>query len=208
MSWESVFQSTLALYLIMDPLGNAPVVQNLLNEQPVRRRTPILIRELVLVLVLLLIFFLAGKEILGYMGLHKEALNISGGIMLLLIAVGMVFPHAQLIESPESHHQKHEPFLVPIGIPLIVGPAAISYVMIMAAQQAGSEGWLGALIGLVCAWAATAATMLGSRYLLDRLGDRGSIVLTRLMGTLLVLIAVQMCLNGITDYINHLNNAG
>ena len=136
MNWEYIIASASALFLVMDPPGNAPLVQGLLQKVEPKRRISILVREMFIVLVLLFMFFFLGDEILRWLGLSSGSLNLTGGIMLFLIAVGMVFP--QQVGGGEHHSQEHEeePFIVPVAMPLIVGPAAISLVMMQAAMAA------------------------------------------------------------------------
>lgn len=198
MDWNHIIASAGTLFLVMDPPGNAPVVKGLLLQLPAHRRTRVLIRELCFVLILLLFFFFLGKELLGWMGISRSSLNLSGGIMLFIIAVGMVFP------TPNSPHQSYsntEIFIVPVTVPIIVGPAAISLVMMQAAMCTTAAEKAEGLAAIGLAWI-TSAILLGlSGKLLDFLGEKGTTALTRLMGTLLILLAVQMVLNGVTEYL-------
>lgn len=198
MDWNHIIAAAGTLFLVMDPPGNAPVVKGLLLQLPEKRRTRVLVRELFFVLILLLFFFFLGKELLGWMGITSSSLNLSGGIMLFIIAVGMVFP------TPNSPHQSYsstEIFIVPVTVPIIVGPAAISLVMMQAALCTTPMQKIEGLTAIGIAWF-TSAVLLGlSGKLLDFLGEKGTTALTRLMGTLLILLAVQMVLNGITEYL-------
>ncbi len=204
MNWEYIIASASALFLVMDPPGNAPLVQGLLQKVEPKRRISILVREMFIVLVLLFLFFFLGDEILRWLGLSSGSLNLTGGIMLFLIAVGMVFP--QQVGGGEHHSQEHEeePFIVPVAMPLIVGPAAISLVMMQAAMAA-SEGMVAeGILAMFLAWLGSALLLFFSGKLLGYLGEKGTVALTRLMGTVLVMIAVQMVLNGITEYLKTL----
>ncbi len=203
MNWEYIIASASALFLVMDPPGNAPLVQGLLQKVEPKRRISILVREMLIVLGLLFLFYFLGDEILGWLGLSSGSLNLTGGIMLFLIAVGMVFPQ---VGGGEHHSQEHEeePFIVPVAMPLIVGPAAISLVMMQAAMAA-SEGMVAeGVLAMFLAWLGAALLLFFSGKLLGYLGEKGTVALTRLMGTVLVMIAVQMVLNGITEYLKTL----
>ena len=90
--------------------------------------------------------------------------------------------------------------IVPIAMPLIVGPAVIVSVMTLAAMSAEKHLLAEGIVAMLLAWAGSAIIMLFSGKILDILGERGSVALTRLMGTILVMIAVQMVLDGITKY--------
>lgn len=206
MNWEHIIAAASTLFVVLDPPGNAPVVQGLLQHIAPERRRRILLRELLFVLLLLLIFFFLGKEILGWLGVSRSSLNLSGGIMLFLIAVGMVFPSANVAGGGDSRRPAlAEPFIVPVAVPLIVGPAAISLVMMQAALCEGAEEMLATLLSILLAWGGTSLILIFSGGILSLLGDKGALALTRLMGTLLVLIAVQMVLDGVTAYLASLH---
>lgn len=208
MAWDHFIGSTLTLLIILDPLGNAPPTQSLLQGVAPARRRFILLRETVFMMVLLLLFFFLGSYILRYFGFSEGALNISGGILLLLIAVGLIFPKISVLEEDGDNDgaaPSREPFLVPITVPLVVGPAAIAFVMLQATLCDTATETLGYMMSIVIACAVTGLLLVVSEHMISRLGKNVSTILARLMGTLLVLLAVQMCLNGITNYIQSLN---
>lgn len=205
-NWEHFIGSTLTLLIILDPLGNAPPTQSVLQGVAPRRRRFVLLRETFFMMLLLLLFFLLGSSILRYFGFSTGALNISGGILLLLIAVGLIFPKLSVLEGggDDEAPSQHEPFLVPITVPLVVGPAAIAFVMLQATLCNSRAETVAYMLGIVLACAVTGGLLMFSEHAISRLGKNASAILARLMGTLLVLLAVQMCLNGITLYIESL----
>lgn len=207
MDMEHIVAAAVTLFFVLDPLGNAPVAYSILQEVEPRKRSRIMMRELLFVLALLLLFFFLGAQILGMLGISRSSLNLSGGMMLLLISIGMIFPSVNVVGNSARRTQRVEPFLVPVAVPLVVGPAAISLVMVQASACVGAEERMDYIMALVLAWGATAAIMMCSGRVLDYLGEKGAMAMTRLMGTLLVLIAVQMMLNGVTDYISSLPSA-
>ena len=205
MDWNHIIAAAGTLFLVLDPPGVSPLVQGLLQQIPPERRRKVLLRELCFVLVLLLFFFFLGKSILGWMGITASSLNISGGIMLFLIAVGMVFPTRR---SPHLNLSSSELFIVPVSVPLIVGPAAISLVMMQAALSTDLLSRLEGVLSILLAWGPAALLLYFSDYLLNLLGEKGTTALTRLMGTILVLLAVLMVLNGVSEYIVSLPGFG
>lgn len=200
--WHHIISSAGTLLLVLDPPGNAPLVQSLLHQLPEPQRRRVLLRELSFVLLLLLFFFFLGEALLGWLGISPSTLNLSGGIMLFIIAIGMVFPTKR---SAHTNLSNTGLFIVPVTVPLIVGPAAISLVMMQAALCSTLHEKLQGLSSITLAWLGTAGFLLLSRRLLALLGEKGTTALTRLMGTLLILLAVQMVLNGITSYIGELS---
>ena len=207
MDFKTFLLNTATLLIVMDPIGIMPIVQSLLLPVPRKRRMHVLRRELVIVLLLLLFFFFMGERILNYMEIDQSTLSISGGILLLWIAVGMVFPRVDVLGSASEHDSKNaEPLLVPIAVPIIVGPASISVVMIMAAKCPDTPTLMASSLSVVAAWAVSFVFLMFSRRIVVKLGQRGSVALTRLMGTILVLLAIQMCLNGLTKYLDDIRH--
>ena len=207
MDFKTFFLNTATLLIVLDPVGIIPIVQSLLLPVPRKRRMHVLRRELCIVLGLLLMFYFAGEAILNYMEIDQSTLSISGGILLLLIAVGMVFPRVDVLgPTPEHDSKNSEPLLVPIAVPIIVGPASISVVMIMAAKCTDTPALLFNSLSVVAAWAVAFTVLMFTRKIAAKMGQRGAVALTRLMGTILVLLAIQMCLNGLTKYIDAVRN--
>jgi multiple antibiotic resistance protein len=181
------------LFLIMDPLGNIPVFLSVLKEVPPERRRVVLVREILFAYVVLLIFLFFGNYLLRLLHLQQEAVSISGGIVLFLIALRMIFPPegGMLGETPEG-----EPFLVPLAIPLIAGPSILAALLLLQRRDAGNVGELPAATTI--AWALTGIILLASPFFYRILRQRGLIAMERLMGMLLVMIALQMLMNGLS----------
>lgn len=181
----------LTLFLVLDPFGNIVPISNLLARVPVERRMAVLFRELVIALAILLFFLFAGKATLSLLDIRQDALSISGGILLFLIALGMVFPEKSVV----NERNVEEPFIVPIAVPLIAGPSAIAMLLLISSRHPDAR-W-SAVLALLLAWGGTTAVLLVSPWLLKLFGKRGTQALERLMGLLLILISVQMFLDGI-----------
>jgi len=183
------------LFLIMDPLGNVPVFLSVLKEVPPARRRTVLIREILIAYVVLLVFLLMGNHLLRVLHLEQETISIAGGIVLFLIALRMIFPtEGGLIgDTPEG-----EPFVVPLAIPLVAGPSTLAALLLL---QRSGPGTGKLLLAVTIAWALTAVILLASPFFFRVLRQRGLIAMERLMGMLLVLIAVQMLMNGLRVYL-------
>jgi multiple antibiotic resistance protein len=190
-----LFSAVLTLFLIMDPLGNIPLFLSVLKDVAPERRRAVLIREILIAYVVLLLFLFAGKYLLPLLHLQQETISIAGGIVLFLIALRMIFPPEGgfLGETPEG-----EPFVVPLAIPLVAGPSTLAALLLL--QQSGPS-LAELLLALTVAWALGALILLGSTTLYRMLKQRGLIAMERLMGMLLVMLAVQMFMNGVTAYL-------
>lgn len=185
--------TALLLFIVLDPFGNLVTLNSLLRDSPPQRRRVIILRESVIALLLLLVFAAAGSRILEALGLASYTLGISGGIVLFMIALGMVFPGRRVIDDDAVV----EPLVVPIAMPLIAGPGAISMVMLLARTVSLDQ----VAIAIVLAWVPTTAILAVSTWVYRWLGPRGALALERLMGILLVMLSVQMMLNGLTAYL-------
>ena len=199
----TIASAALLLFLILDPLGNVPVVLSLLRSVPPRRQVFVIARELLIALVVLLLFLWFGKYALAAMHLRQESVSIAGGIVLFLIGIRMIFPTAEGVmgEMPDG-----EPFIVPVAIPMIAGPSGMAAVMLMGTQDPDRMGeWS---LALIIAWLATAAILLLAPLLYRLLGRRVLTAVERLMGMLLVAISVQMFLDGLSQYLGQLGSGG
>lgn len=199
-----ILSAATLLFLVMDPLGNIPIFLSILDKVPAERRMRVLLRELVLALLVLLAFLFFGQYLLSFLGLSEHAIRIAGGIILFLIALKMVFPVARSAQMPDEDDE--EPFLVPLAIPLIAGPSAMAIVMLLVSNDPGRTVHWVVAVGL--AWAASAVILLSATGLKRFLGRRGLIAMERLMGMVLIALAVQMLLEGITAYLQAARLAG
>jgi MarC family membrane protein len=196
---EIISAATL-LFLVMDPLGNIPIFLSVLDDVTPERRTRVLIRELLLALVVLVLFLFFGQYLLGFLQLSEHSIRIAGGIILFLIALKMVFPVRRSMHDTEV--LQGEPLLVPLAIPLVAGPSAMAVVMLMASNDPSRMAeWL---IALFAAWLLSSLILVSATGLKRFLGRRGLIAMERLMGMLLIALAVQMLLEGISAYIKGL----
>lgn len=191
----SIFSAIVTLFLVMDPLGNVPLFLSVLRAVPAERRRAILLRELLLAYLVMLGFLFAGRFVTEYLALRQETISIAGGIVLFLIALRMVFPTDRgLIGEP----LEGEPFLVPLAIPLLAGPSALATVLLLERSASGNTGRL--FVAVTAAWLISSAILLSSTFFYRVLRERGLVAMERLMGMLLVMVAVQMLLNGLREF--------
>jgi MarC family membrane protein len=193
------FSAFVLLILIVDPIGNIPVVSAMLQGVAPARRRLVVLRECAIAFVLLLAFLFGGRAFLRLMHLSEESLAIAGGVILFLIAIRMVFKHE---ESLFGDTQTGEPFIVPLAVPLIAGPSAMASVMLMASREPERTGIT--VAALTAVMLLTAATLAASGWIARVVGRRAVEALERLMGLVLTAIAVEMLLNGIKRFVQAL----
>ena len=191
---DLILATTITIFIVLDPFGNLAVFHTVMSYCPEKDKNRILIREHLIALFVLMIFLFGGQPILSFLGLHQSTLRIAGGIILFLVAIGMVFPTKSVLGGDTDE----EPFIVPLAIPLIAGPSTLILLLILARQHSGHIGSIA--IATFIAWLASASILLASPLIMRFLGRKGTRALERLMGMLLVIIAVQMFLDGVSEY--------
>jgi len=190
-----IYSEIILLLLVMNPLGNIPVFLSTLKSIDPKRHNRIIMREILIAFIALAIFMFFGQYLLKGMQISEQALGIAGGIILFLIALRMIFPEE--LSKPEKA-VAGEPFIVPLAIPMIAGPAAMATAALIVMQYPGQL--LAASVVLVGATVIFSIILLGARYLSKVLGDKGLIALERLTGMMLIAMSVQMFLSGIENY--------
>jgi multiple antibiotic resistance protein len=179
----------------MDPLGNVPNFVAVLHQVPAQHRTGVVVRELLIALALMLGFLFGGAKLMALLGIRSEAITIAGGILLFLIAIEMIFP-TQNRRAAEGIGG--DPFIVPLATPLVAGPSTLATLILLSNKDGGA---VGALPALLVAWAVTFVCLVSAPRLVRILRERGARAVERLMGMLLVMLSVQMFLNGLREYL-------
>ena len=192
-----ILSAATMLFLIMDPLGNLPIVLSILKHIDPKRRRIVLVRELMFALVILLLFLFAGQSIMNFLHVQPETLSISGGIILFIIAIKMIFPSAGSITGLAAGE---EPFIVPMAIPMIAGPSVIAALILLATQNPDQMFELS--LSVLLAWGVAFFILMFNGFFLRILGERGLKAIERLMGLLLVMLSTQMFLDGVKSYMS------
>ena len=194
----TILAAALLLFLVMDPLGNIPLYLAALKNVEAKRRTKVIFRELLIALLVMVIFLFSGQAFLSALHISEPALTITGGVILFLIALKMIFPQGNNDSSLEE-----EPFIVPLAIPYVAGPSALATLLLI--MNGEPERWPDWLAALFLAWLVTGVILLCATPLAKALSNRGLIAIERLMGMVLVAIAIQMLMDGIAKFITQLS---
>lgn len=191
----SLTQVAVLLFLVTDPFGNLPLLLTVLQklEKAAFRRA--VLRETAIAFAVLALFAWNGDRLLGYLNVSQSSLHVAGGVILAIISLKMVFGQTQ--EMFEDRYAD-DPLLVPIAIPAIAGPAALTTVMLLSNQYEIPLTTL--LSALVLVFLVNLATFLLGRPLGVWLGPRGLSAAEKFMGLLLNLVSVDMIMTGIKRY--------
>jgi multiple antibiotic resistance protein len=155
--------------------------------------------------IVLTSFAVGGQLLFRLFGITLPAFEIAGGLILLLIGLDMLQAKRSATQEAsgdtEEAAHKEDAGIVPLGLPMLAGPGAISTVMVLVGQTAGLWRWeMGAILGSIALTSLASYWVLaGAGRVLKVLGETGIRVLVRVMGLLLVALAMQYFVNGLTD---------
>lgn len=192
----TLFSAAVLLFLVMDPLGNVPLFLAALRQVDPARSRAVIVRELLIALAFMVGFLFAGRYVLAVLKVSPAALTAAGGVVLLVIALRMIFPTGDRSLREEVHE---EPFIVPLAVPYTAGPSVLATELLLMSQE--PDRWPSWLAAVGLAWLASAVILFFSSSLRGALGDRGLTALERLMGMVLVIVAVEMLMQGVAQYL-------
>lgn len=190
-------QTFVTIFIIMDPVGNVPVFLALTRDQPEQRRWAALHATLVAAGVIVA-FAAFGQEILHLLGISIQALQVSGGLILVLVSLQLL----DLVTGQPTTRSENVA-LVPLGTPLLAGPGAIAATMVYMRSADNAREVATVVLALL---AALVVVYLALRYatLLARvLGDNGIDLMSRVVGILLAAIAIQFAAEGVDYWTRH-----
>ncbi len=193
----TTISAAVLLFLVMDPLGNIPFFLTALGQVEPQRRRWVVLRELLTALAVMVGFLFAGRYFLELLHVTEPALTAAGGVILFLIAIRMIFPSGQ---HPLGETLDGEPFVVPLAIPYVAGPSVLATEILLMSQEPAR--WLDWLVALFAAWLATSLILYFSSGMRRFLSERGLRAIERLMGMVLITVAIQMLMTGIESFLD------
>jgi MarC family membrane protein len=192
----TIFSAAMLLFLVMDPFGNIPLFMSALGNVDEGRHSRIIVRELFIALGVLVVFLFLGQYLLRLLQIGETALTAAGGTVLLLIAIKMIFPRSGGLseDTPDG-----EPFIVPLAVPYVAGPSAMAAVLLIMTRE--PSRWPEWLAAVVLAWLVSGIIIYAAGPLVRLLGKKVLTAIERLMGMLLVAVAIQMLMSGVAQFI-------
>lgn len=218
MEWSMLVNTFIGIIAILNPIGNMPIFLGYVeNEEPqVQRAVALLLAGSIF--VLMCIFFIFGTRILNMFGITLPAFRLAGSVMILLIGLRMLQGKSKF----ENHGIETNPvtgglftqagnslsrILVPVGMPLFIGPGTITTVILYAEK---STDWLTSLLMLFILFLSSCivgGVLVSSRYIFDRIGRNGTQIVVRFMGMILCAIAMQFMIDGVAQLLPGVLNA-
>jgi len=195
--FASVF---ITLFVIMDPPGTVPIFLGLTGAMTRKQRNKAAWQAVAVALGVIVSFAVFGQSILSYMHISLAALQASGGLLLLLVAMELLTGR---MEDPEpSPNAKVNVALVPLGTPLLAGPGAIVATMVFVKQADGTlADWVAIGAAVVAVHVCLYLAMRFANVIHRVLKDSGTILVTRIAGLLLAAIAVQLVADAVTAFV-------
>jgi multiple antibiotic resistance protein len=186
------------LIVIMDPVGSVPVFLALTGGRTAPARARLAWQAVAVAGGVIIVFAFFGQQILRYLGIGIPALQGSGGLLLLLVALQLLTDTG---DEPTQVNDEVSVALVPLGTPLIAGPGAIAAIIVYTREAHGfrdaSAIALAVAATLILIW----LTLRGSNLLLRLLREGGIHLLSRIFGLLVAAIAVQLVAESVTAYV-------
>jgi multiple antibiotic resistance protein len=204
-----VLLSFSSLFTLLNPIGTAPIVLSLTESLNPEEYNKVIKKSIVVACLILLLFAMMGNIIFTFYGITVYAFKIAGGILFLRIGINMLEAKVSRTKSTpkesEEASENDDIALTPIGIPLIAGPGAITSVMILAAQANSFDQKVIFYLNIVITLFITFMILKLGKKLTRKLGTAGLRVIERIMGMILMVVAIQFIIDGlntvITNYI-------
>ncbi len=198
---EAFVASFVALFVVVDPPGLAPVFASLVDGTPNTHKRAMAIRGSVVATAILVFFAFVGEPFLSALGISLNALRVAGGILLFVIGFEMVF-EKRSERKQDSAEEIHEFFddvsVFPVAIPLTAGPGAIATIILhMSDHSESAAGQLGVMAGLGVTMLLTLITFLAAGPMMKVLGPTVNTVLTRVLGVIVCALSTQFVLDGV-----------
>ena len=191
----NLFTVTIILFLIMDPIGNISSFLKQLEHIPKQKQFKIVIREMLIALGIMLFFNLLGESIFSVLELSDPTLELASGALLFLVAIKILFPS---VDSLRANLPTGEPFITPLAVPLIAGPSLLATIMLFARLVPSASI---SLLAILFAWIMAVVVLLAGSRLQRLIGTNGLMACERLMGMVLIMLAIQRFAEGIQEFV-------
>jgi multiple antibiotic resistance protein len=193
-------EALVTILVIMDPVANAPVFLALTADRGPAERRRAARQATVVAASVILVFALFGQGILALLGISLPALQVAGGLLLVLVALELLRPP---VESAPAARPGQNIALVPLGTPLLAGPGAIAATMVYMSAADTALQVVAVVAALLVALAVVYVALRSAARLAGVLKQNGIDLLSRVVGVLLAAIAVQLVASGIQEWVRH-----
>ena len=196
--WDDLARALVSFFAIIDPLGNVLVFHLLTQGMDRRQKATVATAAVAAAFALVVVFSLSGVEVLDFLGISPSSFQVAAGVLLVLPAYRMVERGEGIeVRAANGEEAMIGIALVPLATPLLVGPGALAATVSFSQSMGPEVPVIGAGAVLAASWAA----FMGSDLIFRLLGEAALRLLTRLVGNLLMAIAVDFILEGASTFI-------
>jgi len=195
----AIITAFVTIFVVIDPIGLAPMFVAITKGADARHRRIVALRSCAIAAILLTLFGLFGESVLGFVGISMPAFRISGGILLFLTALEMLFERRTQRRKGQAT-KADDPSVFPLATPLIAGPGAIATIILLSGQADGISELIAVHLVMLAVVALVLLFFLAAPLMERALGDTGINVVTRLLGMLLAALSVQFVLDGLAGF--------
>lgn len=199
-----------SLLAIVNPISAVPIFLAMTGGLDAGARRATVVRAVLTATLIMVVFAGAGPLILSFFGITTYAFRITGGVIFFMIGWDMLQARRSRVKTTEEEEveERDDPAIIPLGIPTIAGPGAITTVIALVGQ---AESWahVGAVYGAIASVSViTAAVLLAAPAVLRKLGQTGLNVITRLMGLLVMVVGTQFVIDGMATAVARISGVG
>jgi multiple antibiotic resistance protein len=198
--WQFGLLCFVSLFTIIDPFGALPVYASMTNKLSHRESRRVALRAALTAWIVLILFALTGRFLFDFFGISVNSLRVVGGIIFFIMGYEMLEARLTRTKSDEESVSEYieDIAITPVGIPLIAGPGAITTVIVLMNETTGLiEKEIALLLAITAVLAITFLFLIGARQVMHALGHSGNKVLLRVMGLIVMAIAVEFFFNGL-----------
>ncbi|MFN7972931.1 MAG: MarC family protein [Acidobacteriota bacterium] len=188
-----------SLFSVISPISAAPIFVSMTRSVPLAERRKAAFKACLAAGAILLVFQIAGGVIFSFFGITVPAFQIAGGILFTLISIKTLYD----AKEADRGGADADPSVVPLGIPTIAGPGAITTVMVLVGQASGPRAMIALSVAVVVNILLTLALLLAAPRVVSMLGVTGSRIVDKVMSLLTAAIGVQFIINGVTSVALH-----
>lgn len=197
MDSTQIISAFVTLFVVIDPVGLAPLFIALTRDMTPQHRRRIGWRALAIAAVLLTLFGLAGESILTVIGISLPAFRIAGGMLLFLTALDMLFERRTERREGQARDDDHDPSVFPLATPLLAGPGALATMILLVGENPGPAHTLMIHMVMLAVLGIAAGFFALADPIARILGRTGTMVVTRLFGMLLAALSIQFVIDGL-----------
>ena len=194
-----------SLFSVINPISAAPIFVALTLGMSAAERRRAAVRACLAAAAVLAVFAAAGGAIFSFFGITVPAFQIAGGILFTMMSLREMQEAERTVS--ESHIDREDPSIVPLGIPVITGPGAISAVMVLVGQAQNGPRRMALGLAIAVNIVLTLAILLAAPAIVTRIGPTGQRIVSKIMGLITAVIGIQFVLNGVSSVLTDIIRA-